>query len=560
MPLPETNRMVPGNHIGTGYATIEQWLGTAPEFDHIDEILEADVIVCGAGLAGVTATRSAVDHGASVLLFEKSTSVQGRSGDFGTVGSKVSERWGRKAEASKADILHHFMKESAWWPRARIIKAWLEECGNTLDWYISAREDLVILDHTTDPVPEDGRPWLQPARYPGPTGAIAPNDETYPSYPITAEFRPSHVPILKANLKKACADGDVRVFYETPVKKLLIDSTGRVTGVVAKSYDGKIYEAHAHNGVILATGDYSGNLDMLYWYCPWVRANPNPFTAVDRNGDYVDTGDGHRMGMWIGAQMERGPHAPMAHNMGGPLGVAPYLELDRNGERFMNEDVSGQQIENQLANLPGQISWQIFDDEWQAQLPMMPASHGVICMELNSDDVAAHKVNYTLNGPDGYITRKEFDGIFDNAEESDDGIPGSQSYYRANSLEELIKKTGMPLETALASIARYNELAESGIDTDFGKRSERMFSIKTGPFYAAKLEPSAVLVSMSGLDSDQYAHCLNAQGTPIPGLYVCGNVQGGRFAVEYSITVPGMSHSMAMTYGRIAGRNAALKI
>ena len=63
--------------------------------------------------------------------------------------------------------------------------------------------------------------------------------------------------------------------------------------------------------------------------------------------------------------------------------------------------------------------------------------------------------------------------------------------------------------------------------------------------------------SMSGLESDDLCHCMNADGWPIPGLYVTGNVQGGRFAIEYPITVPGMSHSIALTFGRRAGQSAA---
>ena len=113
------------------------------------------------------------------------------------------------------------------------------------------------------------------------------------------------------------------------------------------------------------------------------------------------------------------------------------------------------------------------------------------------------------------------------------------------------------MQAALDSIRRYSELARQGADTDFGKRADRLFPLENGPFYAAQFKPAAMLGCMSGLDSDHHAHCLNAEGRPIPGLYVCGNVQGGRFAVEYPITVPGMSHSMALVYGRIAGRNAA---
>lgn len=56
--------------------------------------------------------------------------------------------------------------------------------------------------------------------------------------------------------------------------------------------------------------------------------------------------------MWIGAKMEDGPHAPMTHHLGGPLGMDAFLLVDINGERFMNEDVGGQPFQNQLSRLP----------------------------------------------------------------------------------------------------------------------------------------------------------------------------------------------------------------
>ena len=66
-----------------------------------------------------------------------------------------------------------------------------------------------------------------------------------------------------------------------------------------------------------------------------------------------------------------------------------------------------------------------------------------------------------------------------------------------------------------------------------------------------------MIAVMGGLESDEEARCYDESGQPIPGLYVAGNVQGNRFAVDYPLTVPGLSHSIALTFGRIAGRNAA---
>lgn len=543
-----------GKPKGTGDLPYKEWLGNAPEFDKIDIELEADVVVCGGGLSGVSAVRAATEEGASVVLFEKTDKIQCRFGDMGAIGSKVSEKWGRQGEQYKLEIMDHFMKESAYWPRQRILKYWLENCGAALDWYLEAKPDLHILNHTTDPIPEGVEAWLQPARYPGPREDYIANDENYPAYQITVQFRPDQSPVLEAHYKKAVDSGLVQSFFKTPAKKLLTDDEARIIGVIAQDYNGEVYKAMARKGVVLATGDYSNNLDMLNHYCPWALKNASLYTAIDPEGYYADTGDGHRMGMWVGAQMDRGPHAPILHNTGGPLGVSPYLQLDALGERFMNEDVSGQQIENRLATLPDNLSWQIFDSAWPEQLNSMPLGHCCVCMLLDDDDVAEKRVNHTLATADGYVTRGR---VEDAASGKSTVSAGGAKTIKADTIEELIEKMGLPREIALASINRYNELAREGIDKDFGKNSKYIFPLEKAPFYASKLTPDFLLVCVSGLESDTFSRCLNSRGYPIPGLYVCGNVQGGRFSIEYPITVPGMSHSMALTFGHRAGISAA---
>ena len=543
--------MMGGKNVGTGNASYEEWLGAPPEFDHIDEELEADVIVCGGGLAGVSACRAATEEGASVILFEKCETIQCRFGDVGVFGSEIAKKaWGRDGSEYKEEFFAHFIKDGCYWPRPRVIRYWMDNCGAAFDWYMSAKPDTYILPSTLAPLPEGVTEWLQPARYPDNPYYNA-SEEYYPCYQITVQLRPNQGFLFRAHYQKAMDTGLLQSYFNTPVKKLLREEgeNGRVYGVIAQDFDGKVYKATAKKGVILSTGDYSGNLDMLYYYVPWCRHNMNMFPSVDKAGYVADTGDGHRMGMWVGAQIDRGPHAPMIHNMGGPLGVAGFLQLNMYGERFMNEDTFGQQVENQLTVQPNQRCWQIFDANWPEQVVHMSAGHGSICAVIDPADVATGKVNDTAGSVDGYA---RLDAL-ENAVKMGQAIKGE-------TLEELLAQTGMPPEAAMASIQRYNELCRKGHDDDFGKTASRMFAIENGPFYAARITPSPLLVVMSGLESDHYAHCCDSMGHAIPGLYVAGNVQGGRFAIEYPTTVPGMSHSMALTYGRAAGRNAALGI
>lgn len=115
----------------------------------------------------------------------------------------------------------------------------------------------------------------------------------------------------------------------------------------------------------------------------------------------------------------------------------------------------------------------------------------------------------------------------------------------------------MPAETLQETVARYNELAHAGEDIDFSKVSTRLFAVENPPYYAVPFGDSGMLVLIGGIDCDESCHALDADKNIVSGLYVAGNTMGGRFLVDYPVTVAGASHSMAMSFGRLAGRVAA---
>jgi fumarate reductase flavoprotein subunit len=125
----------------------------------------------------------------------------------------------------------------------------------------------------------------------------------------------------------------------------------------------------------------------------------------------------------------------------------------------------------------------------------------------------------------------------------------------AKTIEELGWKMEVPLNTFKATVDRYNELARMGKDLDFSKRPDRLTTLDKPPFYAGK-GGYELLVIMGGLNANTRLQPLDDEFEPIPGLYVAGNVIGNRFAIDYPLIVPGISHSMATVYGRIAGRNS----
>ena len=123
--------------------------------------------------------------------------------------------------------------------------------------------------------------------------------------------------------------------------------------------------------------------------------------------------------------------------------------------------------------------------------------------------------------------------------------------------ELLAKIDGMNAQVAKESIERYNQLAKAGSDEDFGKSSQRMFALENGPFYAAECGVALTLANLGGLESDSDCHVYNTEREVISGLYVAGAPQGGRFNVQYPISLKGLSAGMCMVFGKIAGENAA---
>ena len=526
------------------------WLGEEPEFpeEDIAETVETDVIVCGAGVAGVSAVRAAAENGAKVILFEKSRSPQGRGGQFAIIGGKFLERWGMSDKSLGNEIVNFLMRDSSYRANQRILKRFADTIGDAFDWYLEgAPEDLFYQHLPTDPAPDDRKNIISLMRYP-----LTPNynryNERYPCYALTNMIRPDHKPILLGNYDLAVKTGNVSAYFSTPVKKLLRGSDGSIIGVIARTGDGKVIKALARKGVVLATGDYSGNRDMLEYYCPWAMGNRAVPCGVDDNRKPLNTGDGHRMGLWAGAKMEEGPHGAMTHCMGGAMGSAPYLLLNVHGERFMNEDCPGQQLENQLNRVKGNTAWQFFDSRWAEQIPYMPYGHGSPTEVVDSQLIKDGKIFEMLSPNDGYAAQVWLDSAVERGRA-----------FRANTLEELFDKIGLPKDRAAESVARYNYLVKKGSDDDFGKSGERLFLIENPPYYASEYDRALLLAVVSGLESDHEARVLNYDREPIPGLYAAGNVQGSRFGADYHGTLPGISHSMALVYGRIAGQNAAMK-
>lgn len=538
----------------------EDWLGTEPEIDEskVAKTVDVDVAVVGCGIAGVAACRSVAEDGGLVAAFEKADGPQCRSGEYAVINGKVQAKWGRDTWTREQidDIIDSHMVESTYRCKRSIMSKWAHNIGDAFDWWVEANPDLYYAETTRSAIPDESADnFIIPIFYPLPEHYDW-KQERFPCYPTSVEFKPDQHVTVEANMQKAIDTGNVQTFYGCFVEKLIMEN-GRCVGLYARdAATGEYIKCNASKGVILSTGDYSQNTKMLKHFCPEVIENNIQclFTNVDVEGNFTNQGDGIQLGMWAGAQVQQS-HAPMIHHMGGGadlagvgvMGNAGFLNLDLNGKRFMNEDLPGQQLENQIELQKNRESWQIFDSNWPEQLPYMPAAHGGACYYENyaSED----------EGPKNNTTYRNYKSPYQLEAAVADGRA-----VKADTLEELVAKIypddTAAQQTALDSIQRYNELAKAGYDEDFHKSASRMWAVENGPFYADKFTTALLLVCIGGLESDEDCHTFDADRNVIPGLYVAGNIQGNRFATEYPIGLKGVSHSMAMYYGYVAGKNA----
>lgn len=538
----------------------EDWLGTEPEIDEskVAKTVDVDVAVVGCGIAGVAACRSVAEDGGLVAAFEKADGPQCRSGEYAVINGKVQAKWGRDTWTREQidDIIDSHMVESTYRCKRSIMSKWAHNIGETFDWWVEANPDLYYAETTRSAIPDESADnFIIPIFYPLPEHYDW-KQERFPCYPTSVEFKPDQHVTVEANMQKAIDTGNVQTFYGCFVEKLIMEN-GRCVGLYARdAATGEYIKCNASKGVILSTGDYSQNTKMLKHFCPEVIENNIQclFTNVDVEGNFTNQGDGIQLGMWAGAQVQQS-HAPMIHHMGGGadlagvgvMGNAGFLNLDLNGKRFMNEDLPGQQLENQIELQKNRESWQIFDSNWPEQLPYMPAAHGGACYY---EDYASED-----EGPKNNTTYRNYKSPYQLEAAVADGRA-----MKADTLEELVAKIypddTAAQQTALDSIQRYNELAKAGYDEDFHKPASRMWAVENGPFYADKFTTALLLVCIGGLESDEDCHTFDADRNVIPGLYVAGNIQGNRFATEYPIGLKGVSHSMAMYYGYVAGKNA----
>jgi len=474
---------------------------------------EADIVIVGAGLAGMSTALRATELGASVLVLEKTDHPQSRGGHYAAFQSRAM---------TNAGVINGDMEQCFYdWVRLagnrcneKLVWKYLEKSGEAFDWLEDLSEGKVTITALVN-------------HYAGPTYY-----EYFGTHSIryvgeeTNEFALSG-PVFFSWLY--CQKHGTQFLFNTPAEQLIKDGD-RVVGVVAKGEGGYV-KCMARKAVVMATGDISGDPEMMETYCAdmWPLIKHQSYTPVGAN-----TGDGQKMAMWAGGHMELGPITTMLHLIRYAMYCFGFLYVDATGKRFMNEDTWIQAKSMRIMRLvegSNEFAWSIFDSNWPSDVE-------------KSIPIAGGQFWDWMSRPAGTEWSK------DSVEDSIEGYIERGLGFKADTLEELAEKIGVDKETFLATVAKYNASYEKGVDEEYHKRAELLSAIKEGPFYALQFGPS-LLVAPGGIEINEELEVLDEELKPIPGFYALGNCAGGRYGVDYPVVINGNSHGTCITYGKL---------
>lgn len=508
------------------------WLGAKPGItdDMCVEIVDCELLIVGSGTAGHFAAMSAVQSGAHPLVIDKAEVGLGIRNQMGAIDTQLMRSAG--VHIDRNEIADDLSRYSNYWNDPKLIHLWYDKSGEIFDFYNDLCREGGLRPHLMYFATNENNRLK---------GFIECNEV------IPGEGEPDPAAVVEAYV-----EGNGGAFrYNTSLVELVQDEAGKVLGIYATNADGDYIRINAEKGVIVATGGYAHNREMMRTLQPQAAK-----VYAGERAPITNQGDGIKACLWAGAAKDDKTACMLFERAALPLGTTdlqqalennthkvfwmgsqPFLTVDLNGERFCNE--SG-----------------CYDQRLHAI-----AGKGGVMIELIDSNYHHHNMCYDTDGCSRSVPMPLWDGEemymkTDTTARRGQFMDDNPEYFaKADTWEELAEQLGVPAEKLVATVERYNELCERGYDEDFGKEPYRMVAYTQPPFYGGYIS-GLILCTFDGIVTNTKMQALREDGSVIEGLYCAGNDQGRYFCDTYPNLTAGAAGGKTATFGWLAAKVA----
>lgn len=456
-----------------------------------DKEYTTDVVVIGAGGAGLAAAVTANQEGASVIIIEKMPKVGGNTILAGGALNAVDEG-SETAIANKDSVELHYTQTY--------------EGGDK-----QGNPELV---RTLTSNAWDGVEWLQSLGMEFKPGTFTVLGGMWPRAHKPVE--PVGTGFFNAYQNYIDNNENIDLYLEVTATEFIVED-GKVVGVIAEGKTGNKITLHANNGVVLATGGFSQNVEMREKYNTLWKSLDASIKSTNHAGA---TGDGILLAESVNAQlvqMENIQLLPMGDPVTGSLSgniemaVENRIFVNDEGNRFVDEGARRDVMTNALFEQPNSHMWIVLD------------SH---------DYPTGDEVN--------------------NFNESMNQLIEEGRAFKGETLEDLAKQIGVNPENLVNEVDGFNTHVANKSADEFGRTLYNQ-PIDQGPYYAAPRVPT-VHHTMGGVQINTDAQVVDVNGSVIPGLFAAGEVTGG---IHGANRLGGNALTDTVVFGRIAGSSAA---
>ena len=485
---------------------------------------DADIIIVGAGGAGLSAAIHAAEAGAEKVIVLEMTAKTGgalnfTSGSMSAAGTTIQkeENIEDSVESYIADIINNG-DDFGGKPNKELIEVYANNATEVFDWlYENGLKDCSYqIDRATG-----NRAVFAPEH------ALYSVARTYkPSSPDTSYKSAAHYVLDKL----VAADERIEIITLTTAKELVANEKGQIIGVKAVGPDGEVTYT-SKKGVIVCTGGYSSNSELMGLYA----AEGENYLAGGAPGA---DGYGIYMMQKVGAgitSMDAIPTFPMGlvsktDSSKGQI-ASTYtwktgaITVNKNGERFCNETEDVVSIrEVSLEKQPDAVLYDIYTDK--------------ILADLNATASSWIFMRYYFY----------------------EGGAGEHVMYSADSIEELAEQIGVSAENLVNTVETYNAAVDAGYDAEFGRKLDgtdnnynlAINKIEGEKYYAIRLHALCVM-TLGGVTANENMQVLDETNNVIPGLYAAGECVGGIWGKFVS---GGTGVMGPIVFGKIAAKHA----